>query len=348
MAETRQRARPLASVVLAGVALLASLSIAELGLRLTGHRPWRLAAGELDEPVLHEPDPVLGWVNKPGTWEMPSRAPGGGPPSRVTFLPDGSRATAREETVAADRVLLVGCSVTMGFGLPDEDTFPWKLQTSHPNVRVVNYGTAAYGTYQSLLRLERELGKKPPPRLVVYGFITQHEGRNVATYDWMRGLAQHSHRGHVAIPYVSLGPGRTLVRHPPAGFPRWPLDDRLVVVSLARDAIMRLVTRGRPQIAREATLRLIDEMNRLVAARGSKLVVALLLAEEPARGEYERFLDEHGIRSIDCAHAFTDDFRIPGEGHPNGRLTSFWSQCISRNLAEELDGGRHEREPPPR
>lgn len=134
----------------------------------------------------------------------------------VTILADHSRTTGpRHDAAAASRVDIVGCSVTNGYGLSDADTFAWKIQQTHPELEVVNFGTAAYGTFQSLLRMERSLDERPPPRLVLYGFITQHEARNVATYDWLRGLAQTSSRGHVAPPYVTLGAGDTLARHPP-------------------------------------------------------------------------------------------------------------------------------------
>ena len=100
--------------------------------------------------------------------------------------------------------------------------------------------------------MERELDQSPPPRLVVYGFITQHEARNVATYDWLRGLALTSNRGHVAPPYVTLGPADTLIRHPPEAFSIWPLADRSVVIRMAGDAYMHLVTWGRGQEGPEA------------------------------------------------------------------------------------------------
>jgi hypothetical protein len=58
--------------------------------------------------------------------------------------------------------------VTNGYGLSDSDTFTWKLQRSHPEVAVVNFGTAAYGTFQSLLRIERTLDETPPPRFVLF------------------------------------------------------------------------------------------------------------------------------------------------------------------------------------
>ncbi|HSD09489.1 MAG TPA: hypothetical protein VLF14_00765, partial [Candidatus Binatia bacterium] len=273
------------------------------------------------------------WVNKPGHYVLPPHLPGG-PTREVTILPDHSRATGASG--GAERVVLLGCSVTNGYGLSDADTFAWKLQQGHPELRIVNFGTAAYGTFQSLLRMERLLDEPPPPRIVLYGFITQHEGRNVATYDWLRGLALNSKRGHVAPPYVTLGPGDTLERHPPEAFAIWPLADHLVTVRMAEDAYMHLLTYGRPAQGVEATKRLIGEMADLARSRSTAFAVVFLLEQDDEKDEYLEYFRRHRVPFADCVRPLTDDNRIPGEGHPNAKLNSAWAQCISDKLPDLL------------
>ncbi len=316
-----------------GTWLLALLAIAEAGPRLLGRHPWRYSEAERNEPALVEPDPFFGWVNKPGHWVLPPHLAGGAP-RMVTNLADYSRTTGTASDPPPGRVVFVGCSVTNGYGLSDADTFTWKIQQSHPEMHVINFGTAAYGTYQSLLRMERELVQSPPPRLVVYGFITQHEARNVATYDWLRGLALTSNRGHVAPPYVTLGPADGLLRHPPEAFSIWPLADRSVVIRMGGDAYMHLVTWGRGQEGPEATKRLIAEMNSLARRRATRFAVAFLVAEDGKKEAYTTFFAEHGIPYVDCVEPRTEDNRIPGEGHPNGKVNSVWAQCISEKLLD--------------
>jgi hypothetical protein len=281
-----------------------------------------------------ESDPFYGWVNKPGRWVLPPHVAGG--TSRVvTNLPDHSRATGTTTNDASSpRVVFVGCSVTNGYGLSDPDTFAWKIQQTHPEIHAVNFGTAAYSTFQSLLRMERELDQSPPPRLVVYGFITQHEARNVATYDWLRGLALTSNRGHAAPPFVTLGPDDALVRHPPEAFSVWPLADRSVVLRMAGDAYMHLVTWGRGREGPEATKRLILAMRDLAERHATRFAVAFLLAQDGRKEEYESFFRDDRVPYFDCVEPLTEDNRIPGEGHPNGKLNSVWAQCISDKLPE--------------
>jgi hypothetical protein len=233
-------------------------------------------------------------------------------------------------------VVFVGCSVTNGYGLSDDDTFAWKIQHSHPELAVVNFGTPAYGTFQSLLRMEQVLEETPPPRLVLYGFITQHEARNVATYDWLRGLALTAQRGHVAPPYVTLAAGETLVRHPPEAFSIWPLADRLVSVRMADDAYMHLLTYGRGGQSVEVTKRLIGEMSDLAGRHGVGFAVVFLVALDDKKDGYIRYFHERGVPYLECVRPLTEENRIPGEGHPNGALNSVWAQCISDGLPRLL------------
>jgi hypothetical protein len=256
----------------------------------------------------------------------------------VTNLADRSRTTGSPDGANSPGVVLIGCSVTNGYGLSDEDTFAWKIQHAHPDLKIVNFGTAAYGTFQSLLRLERVLDESPSPRLALYGFITQHEARNVATYDWLRGLALNKRRGHAAPPYVTLGAGDSLERHPPEAFSVWPLADRLVTVRMAGDAYMHLLTYRRSAQAEEATRRLILEMTDLARSRSVPFAVVFLLAEDDKRNEYLNFFRRHNVPYIDCVEPLDEQNRIRGEGHPNERLNSLWAQCISEKLPELLTG----------
>ena len=63
--------------------------------------------------------------------------------------------------------MVLGCSFVQGWALSDEETFAWKLQERFVRARVLNFGTAGYGTTQSLLALERYLeepGARMAPR----------------------------------------------------------------------------------------------------------------------------------------------------------------------------------------
>jgi hypothetical protein len=326
------RHRRTVRLAVAVVALTASLAVAEIGARLLAYRSWQ-DPEDTKEGALLKANPLFGWVNKPGHWMFPPYVPGG-LTREITNRADHSRTTGGDTNAVSESIMFVGCSATYGYGLSDAETFAWKIQQSHPEMHIVNFGTAAYSTYQSLLRMERELDQSSPPGLVVYGFITQHEMRNVATYDWLRGLALTSNRGHEAPPYVTRGPGGALNRHPPEAFSVWPLADRSVAIRMGGDAYMHLATWGREREGPEATKRLIAAMRDLAERHGTRFAVAFLLAEEGRKEEYLSFFRERGVQYFDCVEPLTEDNRILGEGHPNGKLNSLWAQCISAKLTD--------------
>jgi hypothetical protein len=324
---------PVAGIGLLVGSLAFSLVLAEIGLRILGYKPW--AYSGVDRHALNQPDPVLGWTNHPGHFVLPAYAPNG-PQIDVTILEDGSRATAIPPSTAAQSVVILGCSLSFGWGLTDAETYPWKLQAAHPELRIVNDASGAQGTLQALLRLERIVASPNRPRLVLYGFFPRHEPRNVATYDWMRGLALNSTHGGVALPYVTLAADGGLVRHPPEAFAVWPLAEHLVTVRVAGDAYMRLVTRGRERDEREATRRLLVEMADVARTRRQPFAVVFLIAELGQKEDYARAFDASGVPWVDCVEPIRQQDKIPVDGHPNGRVHSRWATCLSTALPKLL------------
>jgi len=287
-----------------------------------------------NEPTMHEFDPDLGWTNKPGRYEFASYAPGGDP-VRVTFLENRARRTRAGQSAAGDarpKLVLIGGSYTQGFAISDEETFAWRLQQRFRNFEVLNYGTGAYGTYQTLLRLERLLPELSNPALVVYGFIEHHELRNVAPASWISVLARNSERGHLAVPFATLDEAGALVRRPPDSFAAFPLSKELAMMALAEQATMALRTRGRLEQRRPVTEALLRRMAAVSAAHGAKFRVVLLEAEPATIGHYEEFLAGIGIPVALCAFPLTPEMRVRGEGHPNPRMHTRWARCIERFL----------------
>ena len=195
--ESRPRHRLAFATLAVGMGMLAALVIAEIALRSSGHEPWKEFDGHLDMPRMHEPDPDLGWRSKEGRYVF------GTTPIHMTFWPDHTRATAAAPVRADAAVVVLGCSFVQGWALSDEETFAWKLQERFARARVLNFGTAGYGTTQSLLALERYLEERKRthgaaaakgPLIVVYGFSDFHTSRSIAdavvAQDARTGLAR--------------------------------------------------------------------------------------------------------------------------------------------------------------
>ena len=317
--------------------LLLSLSLAEVCVRVLGLGPWPRARLPRDEPILHVPDPVLGWRNKPGTYVYPGYTPAS-PEIHMTIAADGSRATGGDARLAGREILLVGCSFAFGQGLSDEDSLGWRLQRRLPGATVRNLAVAGYGTLQSLLLLEERVRENRSPPIVVYAFIDGHDSRNIAHPEWLRLLTAFSRAGMVAVPFATLESPGHLVRHPPLLYPLWPLRRRFGLVSYLQDRAADSTAAGRVRQATAVTEQLIVDMNAEVASAGGKLLVAVLYGPRATMQAYEQSLSGSGIDTVDCSSDFPIPvaLQVPGEGHPNGSVNERWAACIADSLRREL------------
>jgi hypothetical protein len=330
-----RRRRAVWTAVTALVFTTVALCGAEILLRGAGYA-WRDTASSRHEPRIHAPDPVLGWKALPGTYVLPPYSPGA-PPIRMTFDSDGARSTGPVSPEARRLLVFVGGSFTQGRAVSDADTFAWRVRSMRPELRVANYGTAGYGTYQSLLVLERLFAAPDRPDVVVYGFIDHHEIRNVAGARWLRMLARHNRTGGRGAPRCSLGTDGSLVRHPPSAYSSWPLRDQFAGIAALEFAWWSWRARTRERQKRQVTEALLLEMRDLVRRNGARFLVAPLSwqFDRTAPEHYRLFFQGHDFEVAPCARPLTPDMQVPGEGHPNRKMHARWARCIDRALGAD-------------
>lgn len=291
---------------------------------------------------MHEFDPALGWKSKPGRYSMGPYVKGG-EKNTVTVLSGGSRAVYASGGQSDDRplALVLGGSVTQGWAISDEDTFAWKLQQLLPAYQFRNYGTAGYGTYQSILLMEQAFEESGGAELVVYRFHASHEDRNVAASQYLRILMGYSARGHIAMPYALIGEDRKLQERGLIRYPYFPLAESSALVSLIQYKYADHFSKKRLKHSAEVTKRLLLRLNRSADAHGGKLVVAVLI-EDPRNYDYINYMKAVGIEVVDCAQRLTGKYMLPGEGHPNGALNTLWAYCIGSHLSSREQSGGSE------
>ncbi len=323
-------------MVAAGLCILLLLAVSEIILRITGLTPFAYRATGVEVPVMAEPDDVLGWKHKEGTYRVPAFDPSGRV-TTITILPGGPRATGKERRRSADLLVTVGGSFTHGQAISDRETFAWKLQERFPRWSIQNYGTCGYGTYQSLLLLERLFPGATPPSIVLYGFVDIHQVRNVAAPGWIEMLTRYSRRGKIQIPYCTLDEQGRLVRQTPASWPFLPLHETFALPAFLEKSYMSLAGKGRIAMGRKVTKKLLQEMRDLCRNHGARFFVAILCADVRTRSEFKVFFKRNGIEFIDCVFPVTPDMQVPGEGHPSGKMNTLWADRIAEALSEYME-----------
>ena len=309
-----------------------TLGIAEVVLRLSGRTPWGYVNNDAREPTMRQPDARLGWKAKQGSFVVPAYDPSGAD-ARFQFDARGRRRTRASEAASGSELVVVGGSYTQGWAISDEETFPWKLQERFPSLNVMNYGTAAYGSYQSLLVLENELPRLKSPAIVLYGFIEHHVIRNSAGFLWLKGLSRYSRPGIVSVPYATLNRDRQLVRHLPEAYLALPFRGSSATIALVEELYMTARTGGRRTQKRAVTERILLEMASVSRRFGSEFIVALLDYNRDAIKRWARFLTARRVRYADCGFPYAG-MRVIGEGHPNGELNTRWADCIAEELLD--------------
>ena len=319
------------------VSTILALILSECLLRAFGYAPWSYVSRDANEPTMHAPDPVLGWRNKEGNYIVPPYHPSG-KPIYISFQENGQRRTGVDSVHTGGEIVIVGGSFTQGWAVSDNETYPWKLQQKYPSLKVVNYGTAAYGSYQSLLILEQELPRMASPKFVLYGFISQHEIRNVAHYNWLRTLSAFSKRGHVNVPFATLDDNNRIVRHPPEGYISLPFRESLSLIHRIERAYMKIKTSRRFKQKKKVTEEILLQMDKVSKEYGAIFIVVLLSVHKKMKSQYMDFFWQANIQFIDSSvFPIPYDMRVPGDIHPNGKLHSFWARQISNVLNDHFN-----------
>ena len=122
--------------------------------------------------------PVLGYTHIPGRFNISF---GSGYSFKVTHLPNTLRVThpleSYQEPVTKKGVWIFGCSITHGWSLNDEETYPWILQERFPEYEVVNFGVSGYGTIHSLFQFKDALDANTP-KVAILAYGSFHDQRN--------------------------------------------------------------------------------------------------------------------------------------------------------------------------
>ncbi len=229
---------------------------------------------------------------------------------------------------------LVGDSFTMGWAVADNETFAWRLQELRPDLRVLNFGVGGYGTFQSLLVLEKLFASdRPRPQWVFYGFI-DHAWRNVAAPYWLWALSFNRHT--VATPFVTLAGDGSLLRHAPEAYPSLPLHEELASVALLENQLMRWRAGNRQQMGVPATKLLLGQMAALCRANGAGFSAVVLTMPPRIEKPYARYGVDNHVDIIDCNQQLGAADIVVGEVHPNGAAHRRWGDCMAAALAERV------------
>lgn len=286
------------------LALGGLLALGELAARRAN--PRYLERISLDDlAYLHTYSPVYGWTPRPSF-----RYTLAGSETTINRLGYRGREYSAARTPGRTRIVMLGDSITFGYGVRDPETFSVVIETMEPGLEVVNLGVQGYGTDQELLKLERE-GLAYAPDVVVLNVCLANDLLDNAA-------ARSIYDGVYPKPYFRLEAGRLVLV---ADHVRLSPPRRLALLLSQRSALFNAVldlTRvdraryqrelagrvqeepGEPAYA--VTFALVRRMDEIARARGARFVALLYPSLRdfirPSR-RAQRFLEAPELQGVE-------------------------------------------------
>jgi hypothetical protein len=312
--------RPWFHLIYYALLVLFAASVAEVGARVKGFRPWR----EPQFNIVVEPGgrfytqhPTLGYSSLPGKFKVTLA---GTYSFEVTNLVNSLRATRPLDAHPAGArkgIWIFGDSITYGWSVSDRDTYCWLLQEALPDYEVVNFGVNGYGTLQSLIQLREALKNGNEPQVVVLAYAPWQDVRNTFIRMRRKMVASAAFLGPVNQPYARLGSdGRLDVLTDTLAYREFPLMRYSAFIHALEESYDKYEERHSQ--SHEITKVIIKEIADLCVAHGIKLVVASLTSD-PISSDMLEYCSREKITTADVSVDLTikENNNLPYDSHPS-------------------------------
>jgi len=324
------------------VLLIFFFAVAEILARVAGYQPWVIKTNNIKvEPGgrLFEKDATLGYRALPGQFKITL---GGAYVFTITNLSDASRATHPPDNGnipgPKQGLWIFGDSVTYGWSVSDQETFPWLLQEDFRNYEVVNFATTGYGTLHSLIQLRAALQQRKPPRLVIFVYASWLDFR--ATPNRRRKKMFASFMGPVNHPYASLtGDGKIDISQDPLQYRAFPLVRYSAFMNML-DEIYTKFEEGSFDSHR-VTKAIVKEMAELCRSNGTELVVGNLTSN-PTTDDMNNYCRSLGVKTVDMFVdlGIQENSNQPYDIHPSAIAHRKYEQKLKPFLQDLLANDR--------
>lgn len=318
-----------------GVALF--LLLAEIGARILGYHPWQVKQAEIVVAPggrFYEAHPTLGYRHLPGQFKITLS---GAFTFKATNLGNSLRITRPLNSYKfkdnRKEIWLLGDSVTYGWSVNDEESYPWLLQERFQDYQIVNFGVNGYGTLQSLIQLRMALGNGRNPRLVILAYASWHDVRNTFIRLRRKMLAPATHLGPVNQPYARLtSEGKLDVFTDTIAYREFPFMRYSALMNALEEAYDRYVERHAQ--SHEVTKAIIREMYDLCRSNGIEFVV-VELTSDPTTSDMSEYCHREGIKigsiQVDFIN-IKENNNLPFDSHPSALAHRQYAQKLESFL----------------
>lgn len=336
---------------------------AEFALRMTGNTQWRPQQVSIEvEPGgrFFRKDSTLGYTHLPGEYQVilpraysimvvgPSYEISDTlslPSSysfNVTHLSNSLRATSHlnpdEPDLSKNEIWIFGCSLTHGWSLNDEETYPWILQQGLPQYEIVNFGVTGYGTLHSLIQLREALIKRKKPEVAIVAYASFQDRRNTFLRLRRKGLVTLNKLGPLVQPYARVTDDGALTwSMAKAQFHEFPLMRYSALIHAVERAYNRIEDRFYQ--SHEVSKAIVKELSDLCQKNGVQFFLAGITSDALTMDMLE-YGTTQGILTIDISvdMSLPDNHNYPYDNHPSFFANQQYAQKLDSFLRNEMLG----------
>lgn len=311
----------------------------EVIVRFKGARPWKVIPVDVTvkpRGKYVEKHPILGWVLIPGSFDITLKK---SYRFNVTHLPNTLRIThplnSYIDSINKPEIWILGCSLTYGWSLNDDQTYPWILQKRFSNYEIVNFGVGGYGTTQSLLQFKEAL-RFNTPKVAILVFSSFHGARNTYLRSRRKETAPWNKLGSFSYPYVRLDKkGELMYKESKFEFLEFPL--------MRKSAFIHFIEKKYNKIEKRLSKRhivsqkLIMEMAR-VADEFNVILVVAGITNDVNTQKMLSYLKKKGIYTVDISVDLSKKgYRnLPYDRHPSALANKEYADNIEMFLKREI------------
>ncbi|MEQ2006858.1 MAG: SGNH/GDSL hydrolase family protein [Limisphaerales bacterium] len=330
------RRRPVFIAAAAALALLVAALVGEGLARVRGFKPFAAQPADIRvEPggKLFRVLPEGGFAHFPGAFKVTLPT---GYEFRVTHGTNGLRVThppLAPDAKSRPELWILGCSLTHGWSLNDEDTYPWRVQAALPEFEVVNGGVSGYGTLHQRLLFQELLKQRGKPAVVVVAYGLFHDFRSTNVRIWQKGFAPYNRLPDLIYPFARLNAaGELTYDGAPATYSEWPLQRQSALVHwLEQQANLAEERRANSHAVSRA---LLANWAGACLKEGIPFIVAGISSDAGPMLESCR---SAGIKSVDISVPLTEpgNTNAPHDGHPSAKANRVYAEKLVGFLRAE-------------
>jgi hypothetical protein len=232
-------------------------------------------------------------------------------------------------------IAVLGCSLTYGVGVDDNETYVARLEQLHPELRFANWATPGYSLVQMLLQLNALLSRTHLDA-VILGFHQDLELRTTNSMKWLARI------GNQKNPSCILR-GDKLHITPPTGYIRLPFAQQVRLLDNLEFSInwARSYGRSSPELVAKTTEAVLLQIQALCVANQTKLLVACLHESTKYYGFFQRHAFNWCIAGLDLSETDAPPVKhqlFPYDSHPNAMAHKRYAELISDLLSDFIQG----------